>query len=66
MAEERICQDCGAVVEQMVNGHWGRRLGESHWSGTCRATLSTDGGRLVEADYHYVKGEVQRHFKSNG
>jgi hypothetical protein len=65
MAEERICQDCGVIVEQMSNGRWGQRLRESHWGGACRKTLTADGTRLIEADYHYVKGEVQRHFKAN-
>lgn len=63
--EERICQDCGVIVERMMNGHWGQPLGESRWSGVCRSTLSADRTRLLEADYHYVKGEVQRHFKAN-
>ena len=27
---------------------------------TCRSVI--EGDRLITADYHYVKGEVQRHF----
>jgi len=64
-AEERICQDCGVIVELMRNGHWGERIRESQWSGTCRSRLSPDRTRMISADYHYVKGEQQRTFRAH-
>ena len=65
MNEERVCQDCGVIVERMSNGHWGQPKGPSTWSGVCRVTLSTDRTRMLAADYHYVKGEQQRTFKAH-
>lgn len=56
----RRCADCGAHVSKTPTGRWGRRRGVGTWEMTCRSEI--EGDRLISADYHYVKGEVQRHF----
>ena len=65
------CADCGAVIEQgrdTTDGQprWAERLHRADdgfppaWSYTCR--MVREGTKVLRADYHYVEGEVQRHF----
>ena len=56
------CADCHAEVWQLRNGHWATRNADNTGSFTCRMTI--EGDRLVAADYHYVAGETQRHFRA--
>jgi hypothetical protein len=61
------CADCGAEVEQK-RGKWANRITEgwTGWSFCCRTATRWDDDKdaavLESADYHYVEGEVQRHF----
>jgi hypothetical protein len=66
--EERICADCGATV--IMRGRrsdgslrWGRPKGPGVYDMTCRSEVDDKEGVLVSADYHYVRGEVQRRFR---
>lgn len=66
--EERICADCGAVVVmrgRRTDGgiRWGRAKSPGVYDMTCRSEIDRDQGVLVSADYHYVRGEVQRTFR---
>ena len=56
----RRCAGCGKPVSKSPTGRWGHRRGGGVWEMTCRSVI--EGDRLITADYHYVKGEVQRHF----
>lgn len=60
------CADCGQVVV-MHHGHWAIRLHSNirpeAWGYTCRAEIEREPKvKLIRADYHYVAGEIQRHF----
>jgi len=65
----QICAGCGAEVEHTRHG-WGRKrdLGEegTAWDYCCRVLYDTSGDeyRVLNADYHYVDGETQRHFQA--
>lgn len=71
-AEERICADCGAVV--VLRGYrtddgtarWGRPKHPGVFDMTCRSEIDREAGVLISADYHYVRGEVQRTFRRPG
>lgn len=57
------CADCGEDIELSVHtGRWGVRNGRTRTM-TCRLERD-DNGRLLSADYHYVPGEEQRHFRA--
>ena len=65
-AEERICMDCGAIV--IMRGRrsdgslrWGAPKHPGVYEMTCRREI--EAGELQSADYHYVRGEVQRTFR---
>ena len=60
------CADCGATVtKSKINGHWASRItltdGHPAWDFCCRT--ETQDGKLISADYHYVEGEEQRHWR---
>ena len=66
--EERICADCGAIV--ILRGRrsdgslrWGTPKHPGVYDMTCRRQIDDKEGVLVSADYHYVRGEVQRTFR---
>lgn len=67
MTDANRCADCGRWVERRKRngcapGPWGVPLiGSGGLSYACRTVIGED-GRVVSADYHYVKGETQRHF----
>ena len=71
MEPPSICADCGVEVEQRRDGKWAQRITEGWkgWSYTCRAVTDWDGildaAVLISADYHYVEGEEQRHFRKD-
>jgi hypothetical protein len=60
-----VCADCGKTVEKVRNiPGWGHRVGQGH-DFCCRVVdHPTKAGKIVSADYHYVEGETQRHFRA--
>lgn len=61
------CADCGLPVEWYPpRDRWASKIADNGtidaWSFTCRITRLD--GILVAADYHYVDGETQRHFRA--
>ena len=70
------CADCGVEVEaKHTTGDgetmWGHRVTpllptDSHdaWDFCCRWEPGEERGTIKSADYHYVEGETQRHFRA--
>ena len=73
MAEQAFCDGCGAEVERTPRG-WARKkdFGDdlAGWDYCCQVLYDTSGKtaafRVLGADYHFVKGEKQRHFRPDG
>lgn len=64
------CAGCGRDVERGLNGHWAERLPNNTGTGTshsyvCDWMPGPEPGTLAWADYHYVAGETQRHFRAS-
>lgn len=53
-----VCADCGVPIVLFRN-KWASPSRHGTYSFTCRYTA--EGIKLLTADYHYVKGEKQRH-----
>jgi hypothetical protein len=63
---EAVCADCGQPVEWYPpKDRWASKIAErgntDAWSFTCR--IERLDGFLLAADYHYVDGETQQHFR---
>jgi len=73
--DKGICADCGAEVELRAttstdDNMWGRRIdpprtgASASWDFCCRWEPGPERGTMASADYHYVQGETQRHFRA--
>jgi hypothetical protein len=59
-----LCADCGRPVTWLTRYNaWAEPTEYGvGWSTTCRRVI--EGRRALSADYHYVDGETQRHFRA--